>query len=141
MHLEAMEWKDEYGIGVPIIDNAHQEFFRIARRIFLANSGRTPNRWAVMEGIKFLKAYVGRHFQEEEEYMSSINYKDLALHRAQHELLRSRVVPRIESYLQNNAQSPEAINKFLDILVLWIKRHILVHDKAIGWEVPDNGPV
>lgn len=138
MHMDDMVWKDEYGIGVEQIDRAHQEFFRIARRIFLANGGRSPNSWAVMEGVKFLKAYVARHFQEEEAFMASIRYKDLALHKAQHDLLKNKVVPRVESYLQKHGQSAEAINKFLDILVLWITRHILVHDKAIGWEIPEN---
>lgn len=138
MLADDMLWKDEYGIGVEKIDQAHHEFFRIARRIFISTSNKNPNRWAALEGVKFLKAYVDRHFREEEEYMQSIAYKDYELHKAQHELLKNKVVPRIESYLQRNHESAEAIKKFVDILVLWIRRHILVHDKAIGWYDPSD---
>lgn len=138
MHLDELEWKDEYGIGVEKIDNAHREFFRIVRRIQLGSDSRELNSWAAREGIKFLKAYVLRHFEEEEEFMRSINYKDYELHKAQHEHLKSRVVPKMESYLHKHSESKEAIGKFLQILTLWIKRHILAHDKAIGWEVPET---
>lgn len=133
MLAEDIVWKDEYGIGVEAIDAAHQELFRIARRVHLASGGRVPNPWAAQEGVKFLKAYVVRHFQEEEEYMASIGYKDLEIHKAQHELFKTKVVPRMESYFKRHGHTQEASDKFLSILLLWIRRHILVHDKAIGW--------
>ena len=133
-------WKDEYGIGVAEIDNAHNEFFRIARRIHMATGNkRNPNRWAAVEGIKYLKAYVIRHFQEEEAYMRSIGYKDYELHKAQHEHLRIKIVPRVESYLHKHGESDDAVKKFVDILSLWITRHILIHDKAIGFHDPEAG--
>lgn len=136
MLLDDVEWKDEYKVGVDIIDNAHREFFRVARRILIASSNKKPNRWAAMEGVKFLKAYAVRHFNEEEQYMQSIGYKDLQLHKAQHEFLKTKLVPRIEGYVQKHGESAQAVRIFVDVLMLWIKRHILIHDKAIGWHDP-----
>ena len=138
MHLDDVEWKDEFKVGVDIIDNAHREFFRVARRILIASGNKKPNKWAAIEGVKFLKAYALRHFREEEEYMQSINYKDLVLHKAQHEFLKSKLVPRIESYVQRHGESAQAIKIFVDVLMLWIRRHILIHDKAIGWHNPED---
>lgn len=134
MNTEKFDWKDEYNIGVENIDQAHQEFFRIARRVHLTSQSKVPNPWAAQEGIKFLKAYVNRHFQEEEAYMAQIGYKDLELHHAQHEHLKTKVVPRVEAYLHAHGQTREAVGKFMEILSLWMKRHILMHDKAIAWQ-------
>lgn len=130
MNLQNLVWLEEYGIGVPIIDNAHEEFFRIVHR--LHEISRKNAHWAAPEGIKFLKKYTLNHFQEEEAYMRSIGYRELPLHIAQHDLLRLKVLPKMERYL-THASPEEGMEKFLHVLALWIRRHILVHDKAIGW--------
>lgn len=134
MIAEDIVWKEDYGIGIEVIDNAHQEFFRIVRRLFLIYHQKKSNRWVAEEGIKFLKIYVLRHFKEEEDYMRSIGYKDLNIHMAQHEKMRSHIVPRMEHQLEIHEYSSESLEIFLNILALWISRHILKHDKAIGWE-------
>lgn len=134
MIMEDIVWKDDYGIGIEPIDNAHQEFFRIVRRLFMIYHQKKSNQWVAEEGIKFLKMYVMRHFQQEEEYMRSIGYKDIGRHAAQHEKMRSHIVPRLERQLAAHEYSSEAMEIFLNILTLWITRHILCHDKAIGWE-------
>lgn len=131
MNMQNLVWLEEYNIGVPIIDEAHEDFFRIVRRLH-GISQRNP-RWAGSEGVKFLKIYTLNHFQQEEEYMQSIGYKDLPLHIAQHDILRHKVAPKIEGHLAAHSYSLEAVEKFLHILVLWIRRHILVHDRAITW--------
>ncbi len=46
MLIEEMEWKEDFGIGVEIIDNAHQEFSRIVRRLLTATQQKAKNEWA-----------------------------------------------------------------------------------------------
>lgn len=133
MLIEEMEWKEDFGIGVEIIDNAHQEFFRIVRRLLTVTQQKAKNEWAAEQGVKFLKNYVLRHFQEEENYMRSIGYRDLPKHLAQHDIMRNKIVPRIEKHLAERGFSDEAMTIFLNILCVWITRHILGHDKAIAW--------
>lgn len=134
MIVEEFTWNEAYNIGVERIDNAHQEFFRIVRRLFMVTHSQKNNEWAAQEGIKFLKNYVLNHFLDEENYMRSIGYKFLKQHIAQHDVMRVNVVPKIEGQLIKHNYSPEAMDKFMRILVLWITRHILVHDKAIAWD-------
>lgn len=132
--VEEFTWNEAYNIGVERIDNAHQEFFRIVRRLFMVTHSHKNNEWAAQEGIKFLKNYVLHHFSDEENYMRAIGYKFLDQHIAQHDVMRLKVVPKIEVQLASHNYSPEAMDKFMHILVLWITRHILVHDKAIAWD-------
>lgn len=133
MILDEITWRDDYSLGVEFIDNAHKEFFKIVRRLFMLTQNKKNQMWAAQEGVKFLKNYVQRHFEEEESYMRSIGYKYLDQHIAQHDVLRFKVAPKIETYLANHQYSPDSVGKFLNILTLWIGRHILEHDKAISW--------
>lgn len=132
MNYEMMEWSEDYEIGVGSIDRAHQEFFRIIKRMLLLSGEPAKHKWLAKEGIKFLKIYVANHFTEEESYMRSIGYGALEQHCNQHQIFRNNVLPRMESHLAIERYSQEAIEKYLQILRLWFARHILVHDKAIA---------
>lgn len=135
MLVEEFEWNEEFAIGVPEIDKAHENFFRIVRRLSVASQQKKDNfEWAANEGIKFVKTYAVKHFDAEEEYMRSIDYVDLESHARQHEHMRTRIIPGIESVLRTHNYSNEAMQKFLRIMVLWFTRHILIYDKKIGWE-------
>lgn len=133
MLAEDIVWGEEHAIGVEAIDSAHQEFFRILRRLMMLSHNKSKHQWVAEEGIKYLKQYAIRHFQNEEEYMRSIGYVKLEQHREQHETMRTKILPKIESQLRHERFSEEALEKFLTIMRLWLTRHIMVHDKAIGW--------
>ncbi len=140
MIAEDIVWKEEFGIGVDFIDEAHQELFRMVRRIFLMNAREDKRQWAADEGLKYLKNYTLRHFEQEEDYMREIDYPKLAQHQAQHSFMRDRVLPKLERHLTMNKYSPESMSRFLQILSLWLTRHILIHDKAIAGEEPKLTP-
>lgn len=128
---EGIKWSPEYEIGVEEIDNAHQELFRIARRLSLLSHDPSKHRWVAEEGIKFLKSYTIKHFTQEEDYMRQIKYPYIAGHLHQHALLRDKILPRMESKLRHEKFSEDAIDQFLQIVRLWLSRHIAVHDVAI----------
>ena len=76
------EWKEEYNIGVDIIDQEHQRLFRIINRLFAAREGdERESQWACQEGIKYFQGHAIKHFVEEERYMLSIGYKGFDRHR------------------------------------------------------------
>lgn len=131
MVTEDIKWTQEYAVGVDIIDQAHQDLFRIARRLILLGHDPRKQRWVAEEGLKFLKTYVVRHFAEEEAYMKSISYPHLPGHLEQHIALREKILPRMESKLRQEKFSQESVDNFLHIVQLWLCRHILIHDTAI----------
>lgn len=73
-------WKDEYNIGVDIIDREHRRLFKIINKLFRFTDEKNKSRWACKEGIKFFKDHATKHFMEEEEYMASIKYERLGVH-------------------------------------------------------------
>lgn len=132
MPLIEIEWMPQYAVGIEIIDRAHKDLFRIASRLIALSHNKSRHEWVGEQGLKFLKSYVVNHFAEEEAYMRSINYPAIAQHSDQHRAMREKILPRMESQLKHERYSEESIDKFLNIIQLWLSRHIIVHDVAIG---------
>ena len=67
---EIFAWKDQYCVGVEIIDNAHMRLFTIVRRLLknLMLNDYEKNRRTCVEVIKYLKQYTVEHFAQEEAY-------------------------------------------------------------------------
>lgn len=46
-------WKEEYNIGVDIIDQEHQKLFQTINELFALRREKRKNRRAYQEGIQF----------------------------------------------------------------------------------------
>lgn len=124
-------WKDEYNIGVDIIDKEHQQLFKIIDKLFRFKEDEKNNQWACREGIKFFKAHATKHFADEEAYMHSIGYQGLAQHRQIHKGFRENTLPALEQELEETEYSPDAINHFLGVCAGWLVGHTLTEDLSI----------
>ena len=77
-------WNDKYNIGVEAIDKEHQRLFKIINKLFAFGEEKKKSEWACREGIKYFKEHAIKHFIDEENYMESINYKELETHKNIH---------------------------------------------------------
>ncbi|MBC2582186.1 bacteriohemerythrin [Clostridium sp. DJ247] len=124
-------WKDEYIIGVNIIDNQHKQLFEIADRAYklLKNEFITDKYDKIVEIIDELKTYTVFHFRTEEEYMLSIGYKKYFSHRVEHDDFIKQIndfdLEKIDLNQDKN------IIEILELIVNWIDKHILDNDKLI----------
>ena len=98
-------WKEEYNIGVDIIDQEHRRLFKIINKLFRFSDEKNKSRWACQEGIKFFKDHAVKHFTEEEEYMASIHYERLNVHMHIHSEFRERTIPALEEELEQTDAS------------------------------------
>lgn len=126
-----IKWKDEYSTGVEHIDEQHKELFRISQEIFnLYNNEFCVDKYdRIVELIEELKKYTVFHFNTEEEYMASINYKKLLSHKVDHADFIEKV-----SNVDLTSIDKDHDAYLLDILkfvVDWIVNHILEKDKLI----------
>ena len=76
-------WKDEYKIGVTIIDNQHKQLFD-AYDEFLHKLQENKTKEAKEVLIQRLKQYTLFHFATEERYMKQISFKGLDIHKNEH---------------------------------------------------------
>lgn len=136
---EAIQWDEQYNIGVEVADRAHRQLFAIVGKIIelLDEEDRYKNEFACKEGLKFFKNYALQHFVQEEAYMLSIHYKDYDKHKAIHEKLKTQTLPELECDLIKTNYSFASIQRFLGVCIGWLTTHIMMEDRAItGRSIP-----
>ncbi len=124
-------WKDEYNIGVDIIDREHRRLFKIINKLFRFTDDKQKSRWACQEGIKFFKDHAVKHFTEEEEYMASVNYERLGVHMHIHSEFRERTLPALEEELEQTNYGSDSVEHFLGVCAGWLVGHTMMEDRAI----------
>lgn len=125
-------WKDEFNIGVKIIDEEHQKLFAIITRLFVLRDEEKRSRKACLEGIKYFKTHALKHFEDEEKYMELIGYEDLEMHKRLHRDFRENTLPALERELSREDYSPSSVEHFLAVCAGWLIGHTLTEDMAIG---------
>ena len=125
------EWRDEFNIGVDIIDKEHQRLFKIINKLFAMRAEEKDNQWTCQEGIKYFKGHAMKHFADEETYMASIGYGGLEQHRKIHRGFRENTLPALEQELEQTNYAPDAVDHFLGVCTGWLIGHTLTEDQAI----------
>lgn len=124
-------WEERFNIGVDIIDKEHKRLFKIINKLFDFSDDEEKKQWVCQEGIKYFKEHAIQHFADEEEYMKSINYGGLEIHKRIHDDFREQTIPVIEKELDQTNYSDDAINHFLGVCTGWLLGHTLTEDQAI----------
>lgn len=126
-----IKWKEEYTMGIPLIDEQHKELFKIADKIFelLQDKNFYDKYDSVIELIEELKSYTVFHFESEEDYMKSIGYRKYLTHKVDHDDFIEKVSNVDFSKIDENQNA--YILEILEFVVKWINDHILEKDKLI----------
>lgn len=124
-------WKEDFNIGIKIIDEEHQRLFRIISKLFTLRGEETKNRRICQEGIKYFKTHALKHFEDEEKYMELIDYAEIEMHKRLHRDFREHSLPALEKELIREDYSPSAVEHFLAVCAGWLIGHTLTEDRAI----------
>ncbi len=125
-----IKWKEEYSLGIEIIDEQHQKLFEIAGRAYeiMKDQFSIDKYDDIIAIIDELKEYAVYHFQSEEAYMQGISYRKFLSHKVMHDDFVQKI-NQID--LRQVDENPEKnLLQVLDFIVAWIGEHILVQDKA-----------
>lgn len=126
------EMKDEYKTGIDFIDKQHARLFEIADEAYnLLNNDFTIDKYDnVVEIIDELKDYTKFHFESEEKYMASINYKRRFTQKIEHD----NFIKKLEEvdYRKIDENPDQFVLKILEFLNTWLTEHIIHNDKLIG---------
>ena len=124
-------WKDEYAIGVELIDNQHKHLFAIGNGIYelLENYILDDKYDKIIKILADLREYTKYHFQSEEEYMLQIKYPGYFSQKVEHDDFIDKIE---EIELQNlDENQEEYIRELLLFVFNWVLEHILQKDKLI----------
>lgn len=126
------EMKEEYKIGVELIDNQHKKLFELADKAYmLLKDEFTIDKYdKIVEILQELKDYTIFHFKSEEDYMASINYKRMFTQKVEHDAF----IKKLEAIDLKNVDEnqDESLMEVLNFLNDWLTEHILKNDKLIG---------
>lgn len=127
------EMKDEYLTGIKSIDDEHRKLFEIADKVYeLYHNDFIPDKYDyIFDVFTELKDYAVMHFEHEEAYMESINYKKMFTQKIQHKEFTEKVLQMFEK-LDANHHQDGLIEDTLKFLTDWLIEHILYNDKEIG---------
>lgn len=137
MHDEATPyfvWEERFVLGIPAIDHAHEEMFKVINRVHRMIRIGGNVKWTVAEAIKFFRAYAIRHFEEEEAFMQAVNYIRFNEHKLVHDGMRDRILPRMHTQLEKSGYSSESVEQFMRICEKWLTKHIIGQDRdLVNW--------
>lgn len=125
-------WKEDYEVGIDVVDSQHKELFVIAGKAFdlLKNEFVTDKYDAMVEILEELKDYAAFHFETEEKYLEKTGFKKLFSHKMEHAAFLQEIEAIDLEELDENQE--EHMMRILQFIVNWIDRHILEKDQQFA---------
>lgn len=123
-----IRWRNEYNIGVELIDSQHQTLVNMINQLGTAREeGKT--RDVLKEILVGIVDYTNFHFAAEENHMNETHYPLLSIHKSQHKVLINQVIKILEDYKSGKTNISDDL---LKVLQNWLIKHILDHDHQYG---------
>lgn len=129
-----MIWKEEYKIGVELVDEQHKELFkRLGDFIQTVRSDKekAEKKDEVEKTLNFMGEYVVTHFDAEEALQKKFDYPDFENHHQIHEDFKAEVAEFQEKY-QQNEYDEDFVMEFSGRLLTWLINHVASTDQDIG---------
>ena len=125
------EMKEEYKLGVQHIDEQHEKLFEIGERAYqlLKDTYSLDKYDKIIAILEELKEYTIIHFNDEEEYMESINYRRLFSQKIEHAGFIKKVNEVDLSKIDHDQDA--YIMQILEFLAKWLVNHIIEQDLLI----------
>ncbi len=117
------QWKREYDLGVPIIDEQHRGLCAVLNSLQYAVANNI-GEYMLEPTIEMVKAYARVHFMTEELLFKQYGYPGAQHHAGLHEKLVETIFDIGQESMFN--QDP---GQFLQFLKNWLNQHILVEDR------------
>lgn len=138
-----MIWKEKYMVGVPLIDEQHEELF--ARVSAFVETLRSGIEWEhkvnkVNETLAFMNEYVVTHFHDEEAYQKEIGYPESKEHQKIHNDMVAYVATISEQYEKEGFQE-ELMQQFAGKLLAWLINHVAAEDQKIAEYAKGKGEI
>ena len=125
--MSYITWKDSLSIGVDKIDDEHRHLIKLINAV-VAIAKESGSKKEFVKAMSLLREYTVIHFDNEENYMESIEYPHLFEHSQDHKVLKSSVKDfQARLYREEKIEYKEV----LDFLKDWLVGHLLGHDMKI----------
>jgi hemerythrin len=125
----ALQWTSTLSVGVPEIDEQHQELFRRIDR--LLDAMLHQDRSEVGQLLAFLHGFVLEHFAAEERLMAEVEYPDAERHILEHREF-ARGLAQVEADFAAHGATAAVVFRLEQQTVGWLMDHVYFTDVALG---------
>lgn len=130
-----LDWKDNYSVGINIIDVQHMHLVQIINELHDALK-ESQNKEIINQILQNLVNFVHFHFKTEEELMVKEDFGEYTIHRYEHEKLTDEMKRLHNDYITGNIRiSHQLMNFFKD----WLMDHIVAKDKKLAVFLTEKG--
>jgi hemerythrin len=122
--MEKISWDSIYSVGVPFIDEQHKCLIDMINMLIDDPTAKYSSETIsdlLTQGMKYALV----HFKSEEEFMESIKYPGLDVHRREHKNFLVKMTKASLLAMQKNEEPTD----LLIFLKTWLVHHILFSDK------------
>lgn len=120
-----IEWKKEWNVGIPELDEQHKKLVEIINSLNTFEARQNPQVFAVI--LSELTDFVKEHHQTEESIMREYDYPELNKHMKEH---CSLVLLISRFNLRYCRRVPTEAHTVLEIVQAWFINHELAEDKV-----------
>jgi len=118
-------WRDDWALGIDLLDEEHREMVRLINRLFDA-SDSSP----LTERLDALIAHLRSHFNTEERFLRAIDFRDTDEHCREHQLQMAEFVDLRRSITRSDASALDAGD--LTSIRHWFFNHVVAEDRRFG---------
>jgi hemerythrin len=123
-----LDWKEEFSVGIPEMDEQHKKWITIIND--LHDAMKTGKTNTVMSDIlKKMTDYIVFHFTAEETLLKTKNYTDFYGHKKIHDQYAARAREMVEQFMGGKVLISLQV---MDSLRDWLTSHIMIQDKKYG---------
>jgi hemerythrin-like metal-binding protein len=115
-----MQWDERFDIGVQEMNDQHKKLIDLMNELHILDE-KKASKAEILKTLDALKNWTLRHFNEEEAYMASIAYPDLAVHKGTHAALIKNFLGYADEVANGDGSVPP---KFFQFLKFWLASHI-----------------
>lgn len=126
----AIQWRDHLAVGVPEIDEQHQELFRRFNDFLKACDGGEGAK-KILDMLRYLDTYVVEHFDAEERMQKKCGYPGIEQHRADHRYFIYKL-GCLKEHAENKGLTLDLVLTANRVLVRWLVEHVSGMDRAFG---------
>jgi len=116
-------WQDSYSIGIETVDTQHKQLFDIINKIYVASEDDSDLE-IIMPLFDQLQDYTKYHFDEEEQYFTTLTQSDIEHHKKEHQLF----INELEKIKQQSLRIGTISLGLVYFLNDWLVNHIQVED-------------
>ena len=134
--MSILKWKDEYSVGVRVIDNEHKQLIAMINRAY--DSVENMEEEKILGSlVDDMRRYAMTHFATEEKLMAQHGYPFSDEHKKEHNDFM--ITAASSDNMLGGGNVPVEPTKVFKYLADWLRKHIMSTDKKFGSFLNEKG--